>query len=159
MPTPEYKTKQITPEIFSARKEEFTSVYRAAFNAPPWDEDCPEETAKASLTWVMNNEASGRFVEQDGKVIGLIMGQAHPFMTNGLPGTKFHLHELCVTPAFQNAGHGTNLLRDLQTYLKEKYENVQMEFTTHEKQKGFFLKNLESIEKENSMVLMNAVLN
>lgn len=93
------------------------SLIRGAFAAEPWndrwdDEDIFDQYI-ADLTQNANSVALGLF--QADALVALALGR----LKHWFNGTEFAIDDLCVSPACQGSGIGSELIRHLQAYARK----------------------------------------
>lgn len=95
-----------------------TRLFRDVFTKEPWNDDWSDRTQLDAyiedLTGQNNSLTLGCF--KDGRLVGLAMGHVKHWHT----GTEYLIDEFCVEPSNQGKGVGTEFLRLIENYLKER---------------------------------------
>lgn len=107
------------PEIVTvepSRLHEFAELYRATFNAPPWNDGWSQQAVEERFA------AFGRYPGFVG--LGTLISNLPVALVFGWPerwvnGWHFHLKEMLVSPEHQRSGLGAALLRELERHLAE----------------------------------------
>lgn len=97
--------------------EPLAAVLKAAYAVEPWNERWSDERALRRIQGILHNFGSICIVADDkGSLLGSILGFIDPYADQDF----FFISELFVLPQYQHRGIGTQLLRTLETVLKEK---------------------------------------
>ena len=92
-------------------------VFCSAFNGPPWGEMWEITLAHQRLLHFFDSKGFiGICAEQDGKIVGFLLGNQEPFYF----GPIYYLREMCTEPAYQGKGIGRRLLERLDQSLAEQ---------------------------------------
>ena len=95
-----------------------TRLFRVVFTQEPWNDDWSDRTQLDAyiddLTGQNNSLTLGYF--EGGRLVGLSMGHVKHWHT----GTEYLIDEFCVEPSSQGRGVGTEFLRLIGNYLKER---------------------------------------
>ncbi|RLK63939.1 GNAT family N-acetyltransferase [Atopobacter sp. AH10] len=97
----------------------------SVYNAPPWNEEWTEKTARQSLESLLTfPHFYGNVMEKDGKIVAAMLGHIRIYATE----KSYYMDEFFVSPTCQGQGFGSHLY---QTTLKElKQEGVAGSFFT-----------------------------
>ncbi|UOQ83442.1 GNAT family N-acetyltransferase [Gracilibacillus salinarum] len=108
-----YKAKKLSNQ----NMEECTLLYKAVFNAEPWNDGWEYKDAKERLTDIFSNR---KFLgigiyDDDQKLIGFLLGHIERWLTSN----HFYLNEMCVKTELQSNGIGSRLLSEFEITCKE----------------------------------------
>ena len=95
----------------------YGEIYAAAFSGEPWNNRWKPEDARIHVKELLESKQSyGLEYEEDGKVIGFILGTSMLFHY----GRTFEINDLAVDPSCQRRGIAKILLESCISDLKER---------------------------------------
>jgi len=104
-------------EINMSILDTITALYIESFNSAPWNDKWTTETASARLRQMINCSGFlGLYMEQEEKVIGLILGNEEVFYN----ANRFQIKEFCIHPQYRGQKLGAKLLMELESRLVQK---------------------------------------
>lgn len=105
-------------EFINSDIDELVKVYMNAFNNEPWNDEWTKKTAKERLLDLINDKNSRILVGVNyyGTILGAIIGRKEVFYD----GFHFQIIELFVDFNYKGLGIGTELLRNMEYYLKKE---------------------------------------
>ncbi len=98
--------------------DEIKDFFFNIFTKEPWNDDWSDKTQlHAYITdLVGNNNSLALGLFENGNMVGLSMGSIRHWYT----GTEYYVDEFCIKTEEQGHGLGTQFLRAIETYLKQK---------------------------------------
>ncbi|MGL4337675.1 MAG: GNAT family N-acetyltransferase [Turicibacter sp.] len=129
---------------------QLATLYVAAFNSEPWNDEWTTETAYKRLAQMLNCEGfDGLVAYQGDDMVGMILGN-HEYYYNGM---QFHVKEFCVDLNRRGEGIGPKLINEFIVKLQSKgiHEVILMTSRT-EATEGFYQK--LGFQSYNQMVMM-----
>ncbi len=101
-----------------AESGEIRNLIRDAFSAAPWNDDWSDEAQFCAyivdLVGNPNSLALGLF--EDGQMIGVSLGRVRHWYA----GTEYCIDDLGIKTEKQGSGAGTEFLRQIETFLRER---------------------------------------
>lgn len=109
--------------------ETCASLYRDAYNGPPWNYNFSQEKAGRYLTEYADAPRFTGFVLIDGDhIAGVVLGHAKTWWTNDI----LYIDELFVDPATRGRGFGKKLLEYIGEHAADKgYEVITLMTNRH----------------------------
>ena len=134
--------------------DRYGEIYAAAFSGEPWNDLWKPEDARIHVKELLESKQSyGLEYEEDGKVIGFILGTSMMFHY----GRTFEIHDLAVDPAYQRRGIAKKLMERCLADIKEQgMVGVHLITATEGMLPGFYHR--FCFEKENRVILMGMEL-
>ena len=130
--------------------DRYGEIYAAAFSGEPWNDPWKPEDARTHVKELLESkQAYGLEYEDDGKVIGFILGTSMMFHY----GRTFEIHDLAVDPAYQRRGIAKVLMERCLADIKEMEMVGVHLITAAEGMLPTFYQRF-GFEKENRVILM-----
>ena len=97
---------------------QMAELYREAFSGEPWNDDWSDTTQlyEYMKDISMAYQALNFGLVIDGKLAGMSVGK----ISHWWEGTNYNIEELCISPAFQGQGVGSEFLRLIDERVREK---------------------------------------
>ena len=134
--------------------EDSAEVFRAAFAAPPWNEEWTSELCCARISELMSAPQSIGYVYEDGDGIKAVLcGRKLTY----LHGPEYVIDEFCVSPELHRSGIGTAVIGYAKDELvKEGVVAMALMTTRGYPSEKFYIKN--GFEGNAEMIFMYRVL-
>ncbi len=128
-----------------------SNLYVSVFKEPPWNEEWQTEWAKDRLTGIYNSPGFyGLLYADSAKPIASILGRSLTFKS----WKEFEIMELFVNPKYQGKGIGTELVKQLESYLKQNGYFKTTLLTARDSQVEEFYSN-RGFKTSNRMIFMS----
>ena len=103
--------------ILKADLKELSNLMVEIYNAPPWNDKWTEETAKESLSNILDfPDFYGNLIVDCDEIIGAILGHIRRYATE----TTYYIDEFFVSEKYRRKGIAKKLYRTTINQLKEK---------------------------------------
>lgn len=128
--------------------EAIVDLYITTFNQSFFNESWTKTTASKRLRDLFNTPGFlGYCIKDHHQLAGVILGRYEQYDVE----VKFFVQELCVNPAYQSQGLGTQLLSYLENQIKTEVQTIYLWTLNHVKTLNFYQNN--GYELENQIVL------
>jgi len=132
--------------------EEIKSFFFDIFTKEPWNDDWSDKNQLHAYIMDLignpNSLALGLF--ENGTMVGLSMGNIKHWYS----GTEYYIDELCIKTEEQGRGIGTQFLKEIETFLKQRgIKQILLQTERSVPAYGFYIKN-GFIELEDHVTLL-----
>ncbi len=120
--------------------EEIKSFFFDIFTKEPWNDDWSDKNQLHAYIMDLignpNSLALGLF--ENGTMVGLSMGNIKHWYS----GTEYYIDELCIKTEEQGRGIGTQFLKEIETFIKQKgIKQIFLQTERNVPAYGFYKKN------------------